>query len=75
MIQDFRFAFRQLIKASAVGYERRTFCIVETGKQDFRPGIKDKVVVITGGSSELRKFSRAGSIRQPLAKASRLWAG
>jgi len=27
-------------------------------------GIKDKVVVITGASSELRKFSRAGSIRE-----------
>jgi len=28
-------------------------------------GIKGKVVVITGASSELGKFSRAGSIRTP----------
>jgi hypothetical protein len=45
------------------------------GKQGFMSGIKDKVVIITGASFELRKFSRAGSIRSPLATAGRLWAG
>lgn len=40
--------------------------------QNLVHGIKDKVVVITGASSELRKFSRAVSIRPPLAAASRL---
>jgi hypothetical protein len=33
----------------------------EGRKENFMPGIKDKVVVITGASSELRKFSGAGS--------------
>ena len=39
--------------------------MVETGKQNFMEGIKDKVVVVTGASSESirppRRAGRAGS--------------
>ena len=44
-------AARMRDKARAFGDQRRVFESVETGKQDFMPGIKDKVVIITGASS------------------------
>jgi hypothetical protein len=50
-----------------IGHETLKKWKGEGRKQNFMQGIKDKVVVITGGSSD--------SIRPPLAAASRLWAG
>jgi hypothetical protein len=44
-------ADRMLDKPRACGDQQRSVSMAETGKQSFPPGIKDKVVVITGASS------------------------